>query len=106
MAIQVGRRIIFDKTNGKVLIDLGEMQGDVLPREEVGSLDFIDLPYGQDSDKFMRVKTYHIDTTTKTVIFDELHPIVETEEERLRREKEELENRLLLQANKEVGGIL
>lgn len=106
MTIQVGRRIIFDNTNGKIIFDMGEMQGNVLPRENIGGLDYIDLPFDQDSDKFMRVKKYHIDVNTKQVIFDELYPAVETEEEKLRREKAELENQLLLQTNKEVGGIL
>lgn len=92
---QVGRRIIFDKSTGKIIFDMGEMQGDVLPREDLGELDHIDLEYGQDTDKFMRVKKYHIDTKTKTVVFDELYEPVETEGEKLRREKAELENQLL-----------
>lgn len=105
--IEVGRRIIFDTVTGKIILNTGEMQGSVLPREKiVGGLDFIDLPYGQDSDKFMKAKSYHVDLDTREVIFDELYSPVETEEEKLRREKAELENQLLIQTNKEVGGIL
>lgn len=72
MAIQVGRRIIFDKITGAIIFNTGEMQGDMPPREVINELDFIDLPFGQDSDKFMRAKVYHVDPITKEVVFDEL----------------------------------
>lgn len=106
MGIQVGRRIIFDKTNGEVILDMGEMQGDVIERKTYDGISYVDLPYGHESDKFSRVKKWHIDVNTGLPIFDELFEPIETEEERLRREKAELENQLLLQTNKEVGGIL
>ena len=73
---QIGRRIIFDTTTGKIITDMGEMQGSdgsLIPREPINGLDYIDLPYGQDSDKFGRVKSYHVDVTSKTVVFDELY---------------------------------
>ncbi|MBI6873731.1 hypothetical protein [Clostridium aciditolerans] len=102
LIIEIGRRIIYDKLNGKVLVDLGEMQGDVLPKEAIGGLDFIDLPYEQDSDKFSRVKKYHIDVNSKQVVFDELYEPVLTPEQRI----QNLENQLLLSENKNVeGGI-
>ncbi|QXE20460.1 hypothetical protein [Clostridium sp. 001] len=69
--MNIGRRIIYDSVSGKVLLDLGEGQGE--PRVAINSLDYIDLLYGQDSDKFNRVKSYHVDVTTKTVVFDELY---------------------------------
>mgnify|MGYP000863659640 CR=1 FL=1 len=69
--MNIGRRIIYDSVSGKVLLDLGEGQGE--PRVAINSLDYIDLPYGQDSDKFGRVKSYHVDVTSKTVVFDELY---------------------------------
>lgn len=79
--MDVGRRIIYDKVSGEIMIDLGEMQGDVLPRNTI-ELDYLDLPYGQDSDKFNRVKKYHVDVTTKAIIFDELYdPPVDKDEE-------------------------
>lgn len=93
--IQVGRRIIFEKLTGKIIMDMGEMQGDVLPREEITTLDFIDLPYGEDLNKFIRVKKYHIDPVKREVIFDELYESVETKEEKLERENVELEDKLL-----------
>lgn len=82
--VQIGKRIIFDKTTGKVLADFGEMQGDnILPRETIGELDYVDLSYGQDRDKFMRVKSYHINPDTKEVIFDELFDSIPTPEQQI-----------------------
>jgi hypothetical protein len=91
--MQRGRRIIFDKVSGQIIIDFGEAQGDILPFPAVNSLDFIDLPYGQDIDKFSRVKEYHIDTVTKTVVFDELLPVDETASEDF---TDDTENQLLI----------
>jgi hypothetical protein len=73
---QIGRRIIYDTTTGKIIMDMGEMQGtdgSLIPRDTINGLDYIDLPYGQDSDKFSRVKSYHVDVTSKSVVFDELY---------------------------------
>lgn len=73
---QIGRRIIYDTTTGKIISDLGEMQGSdgsLIPREPINGLDYIDLPYGQDSDKFSGVKSYHVDVVSKSVVFDELY---------------------------------
>lgn len=73
---QIGRRIIFDTQTGKIISDLGEMQGtdgSLISRDTISGLSYIDLPYGQDSDKFNRVKFYHVDVATKTVVFDELY---------------------------------
>lgn len=73
---ELGRRIIYDTTTGRIIINTGEIQclnGSLTPRESINGLDYIDLPYGQDSDKFGRVKSYHVDVTSKTVVFDELY---------------------------------
>ena len=40
--MQIGNRIIFDE-KGNILLQLGEMEGDVNPR---GQIDYIDLEYG------------------------------------------------------------
>lgn len=90
--IQVGRRLIFEKLTGKIVMDMGEMAGEVLAREPLNELDYLDLAYGQDSDKFMRVKAYHVDTTTKQVIFDELYEPVVTPQQQI----EDLQNQLLI----------
>ena len=73
---QIGRRIIYDTTTGKIITDMGEMQGSdgsLVARESINGLSYIDLPYGQDSDKFSRVKSYHVDVASKAVVFDELY---------------------------------
>ncbi len=73
---QIGRRIIYDTTTGKIIMDMGEIQGSdgsLNPREAINGLGYLDLPYGQDSDKFSRVKSYHVDVASKSVVFDELY---------------------------------
>jgi hypothetical protein len=68
-----GRRILYDTAMGGIIMDTGEVSGDVLPHEEIqGQIEVLDLPYGFESDKFMRAKRYHVDPETKAVIFDEL----------------------------------
>ncbi|WP_373845053.1 hypothetical protein [Clostridium sp.] len=102
---EIGRRIIFDTATGKIIMDTGEMQGSdgsLLPREPINGLDYIDLPYGQDSDKFNRVKSYHVNPETKEIVFDEFYNPVQTPEQRI----SELENQLLIEADKNIGGIL
>ena len=41
--MQIGNRIIFDE-KGNILLQLGEMEGDVEPR---GQIDYIDLEFGE-----------------------------------------------------------
>ena len=43
--MKVGNRIIFDE-KGNILFQMGEMQGDVLDREPIEKIDYIDLEYG------------------------------------------------------------
>ena len=76
-----GRRIIFDKATGKIYTDTGEAVGDLFPHDEISGLDYIDFPYGYESDNFSKAVKYHIDTDTRTVIFDELIPLPMTYEE-------------------------
>jgi hypothetical protein len=83
MAIQVGRRIIFDKTTGEVIMDMGEMQGDVIERQHYDGISHVDLPYGYESDKFSRVKKWHIDVNTGLPVFDELAEPVLTPQEQI-----------------------
>lgn len=78
---QLGRVIIFDKNNGRIIFDMGESEGETVSRNPIGELDYIELPFGQDSDKFARVKSMHVNIETKEVIFDELYePIVTPEQ--------------------------
>ena len=43
--MKIGNRIIFDE-KGNILLQMGEMQGDVLDREPIEKIDYIDLEYG------------------------------------------------------------
>lgn len=79
--MEIGRIVIFDPTNGKPLADLGEMSGDVLPREPIGGLDYIELPFGAYADEFSRAIRWHVDPVTKNPVFDELAPAQPTYEE-------------------------
>ena len=42
---QIGNRIIFDE-KGNILFQMGEMQGDVIDREPIEKIDYIDLEFG------------------------------------------------------------
>lgn len=42
---QIGNRIIFDE-KGNILLQMGEMEGDVLDRDPIEKLDYIDLEFG------------------------------------------------------------
>lgn len=67
--IEIGNRIIFDQ-DGDVIVQLGEMRGDVHPRKRDVTLDYIDIEYGQiDYDKYEIVA---IDVTTKQPVLREL----------------------------------
>ncbi|MBY6800111.1 hypothetical protein EXM98_04000 [Clostridium botulinum] len=107
----LGERIIFNKKTGTVLnyclderFDSGlteEMIDNLRPKE----MDFIDLEYG--SKVLKNAIIYHVDVETKEIIIDKYIEHIETEEEKLKREKQELENQLLLQADNNLdGGIL
>lgn len=83
--MQLGRKIYFDKATGNVLVNIGEMQGDI--REATQAEDFasytalaervpatvgvIQLAYGQYADKF-GVYYYSVNTTTNTLVWGSL----------------------------------
>jgi len=105
--MKIGQRIIFDKKTGTILNGCLEEREDTGLTEEKLScmrpteIDFIDIVYGQLNGKILK----GVNPITKELILEDI-PNMETEEERLRREKEELENQLLLKENETVGGIL
>jgi hypothetical protein len=87
--MQVGNRIIYDQ-DGEMLMQLGEMQGDVLPRKDITKLNFVDLEYGQvDLSKYRIIK---IDVNTKKPVLEEIPQVLTEEQIRI----QELENQLLL----------
>lgn len=73
--MNIGRRLVIDKTTNKVIHDFGEMSGDVLARPDISNLVMIDLEYGLYSDEFTRLKDglnsiTIIDLENKTFSFD------------------------------------
>ncbi|AUM99582.1 hypothetical protein [Clostridium botulinum] len=99
--MQRGSLIIYDNT-GKIFLNTGDAEGDVLPHTLPDGLPYIITEFGELNNKIVK----GIDVETKELITEDI-PHIETEEERLKREKQELENQLLLQADNNLdGGIL
>lgn len=97
--MQVGNRIIYDQ-DGEIIVQLGEMQGNVLPRKEITAINFVDVEYGAINHQTHRI--VGIDVKTKQPILQEILQQVSPEEQRI----QELENQLLLAEDASVGGIL
>lgn len=100
--MQRGSLIIYDN-EGKIFMNTGDAEGDVLPHILPIGLPYILTEFGELKNKI--VKGVDISVTPHKLILEYI-PILETEEERLQREKQELENQLLLIENENVGGIL
>lgn len=81
--MQIGRRIIYDSQTGEILLDTGEDTNATEERPVWNGVTYIDIPYGQDSDKYSRVVKYYVDISTKTVVFDELTPVPITTEQQM-----------------------
>lgn len=93
--MNIGNRVIFDQ-DGEIILQMGEMTGDVLPRKEITNLYSLDFEYGQFKDK----KIVGIDISTMQPILEDIIP--SDEQKRIK----ELEDALLLQVESEIGGIL
>lgn len=103
--VKYGHRIIYDTKTGFVLNGtLNKMCGDLPTNYRPKEIEFIDLDY--DNEILENALEYHVDIATKQIIIDRYIDKEETEEEKLRREKEELENQLLIEKDKQLGGIL
>lgn len=101
--MQRGSLIIYDN-NGKIWVNTGDAEGDILPHTLPVGLPYIETKFGELTGKI--VKSVDVTVTPHKLVLEDI-PKVETEEEKLKREKEELENQLLLQADKNLdGGIL
>ncbi|MBV4423162.1 hypothetical protein [Clostridium tyrobutyricum] len=81
--MNLGRRIIYDNQTGEILLDTGEQDNATEERPVWNGVTYIDIPYGQDTDKYSRVIKYHVDINNKTVVFDELSPIPITSQEQI-----------------------
>ncbi|MBJ8629129.1 hypothetical protein I5366_19690, partial [Clostridioides difficile] len=92
-----GNRIIYDQS-GKIWLQTGEATGDVLEHDTITELHCIDIPYG--SIDYTKNRIIGINIETKQPILEEI-PVYVSEAEK---EKQELENQLLLLTNQEIGG--
>ncbi|MET1838490.1 hypothetical protein ABWA25_17755 [Clostridioides difficile] len=90
-------RIIYDQT-GKILLQTGEATGDILEHDTITELHYIDVEYG--SIDYTRNRITGINIETKEPILEEIPVYVSKAE----KEKQELENQLLLLTNQEIGG--
>lgn len=100
--MQRGNLIVYDD-NGRIWVQSGEAEGDVLPHEYPVGIPYMELPYGTMATKIL--KGIDVTKVPHQPILEEIIR-VESEAERLQREKEELENQMLLMADSQVGGIL
>lgn len=96
--MQVGTRIVFDQ-DGEIVAWFGEMDGNVEPRKELTTLDYVDLEHGSIDQTIYRI--VKIDPETRHPVLERIHAEL-TPEERIR----ELEDQILLMANENTGGIL
>ena len=91
--MQIGNRIIFDE-KGNILLQMGEMEGDVEPR---GQIDYIDLEYGSIDYSTHYIES--IDVVTKKPIVKEYPKQELTHEQMYIKELEEklaiMESKLL-----------
>lgn len=74
--MNLGRRIVYDSITGGIVLDTGEETNATAERPVWNGITYIDIPYGQDSDKYSRVVKYHVDINTKKVVFDQLGPVI------------------------------
>lgn len=86
--IQVGRKIYYELATGNVILDTGEVQGDVvetttdqdfqiytaLQAYQKSAVGVLQLTYGQDAQNFGKYP-YHVDTTNKVIVWDTTNPI-------------------------------
>lgn len=92
--MQIGRRILFNKITGEIIVDMGEMEGDVLPRIELqegdGDIGILDLPFGAYVNEFRKMISVKVNTETRELEFE--LSTEQTPEEKIA----ELENQLLI----------
>ena len=77
--MNLGRRIVYDSVTGAIVLDTGEETNATAERATWNGITYIDIPYGQDSDKYSRVVQYHVDIASKIVVFDQLGPVIITD---------------------------
>lgn len=95
--MNVPNRVIYDQT-GRIIFETGESCGDVLPHDIITELHYTDIPYG--SINYTKNRIVGINIESKQPILEEI-PIYLSKAEK---EKQEIENQLLLITDKEIGG--
>lgn len=115
------KMLIYNKETGRILNNsLNERFDSGLTKEMIKELrqnevGVLNLPYNYNGNNFKEAVEYHIDITKDKnttdlkdlIVITKYREHIETEEEKLRREKQELENQLLLAENNNIeGGIL
>lgn len=78
--MNLGRRIVYDSVTGAIILDTGESTTATAERPTWNGTTYIDIPFGQDEDKYSRVVKYHVDVSTKTVVFDQLGKVIVTDD--------------------------
>lgn len=87
--MQIGRKLYYDKLTGNIIVDTGEMSGDVraytisqditnykvLSQRERSTFDVLELDYGQYAEEFATGKSFRINPTTKKLEFSDALPI-------------------------------
>lgn len=81
--MNIGRRILYDSVTGAIILDTGEDTNATAERPTWNGTTYIDIPFGQDTDKYNRVVKYHVDIANKVVVFDQLGPVVITNDAKL-----------------------
>ena len=74
--MNIGRRIVYDSVTGAIILDTGEDTNATAERSVWNGTTYVDIPYGQDADKYSRALKYHVDIATKTVVFDQLGQVI------------------------------
>lgn len=97
-----GNLILYDNT-GRIFLQTGEAQGDVLPHEYPVGIPYIEIPFGVMRNKI--IIGVDVSTNPHNLIVEDI-PHVETEEERLQRELLEAQEQIVnLEYEKLIGGI-
>lgn len=87
--MKVGNRIYFNQ-NSEIIHVAWKCEGDVKTHLENEVISYIDLDYGDKT--IENAIEWHIDIENKKIVVDKAREKIETEEEKLKREKQELEN--------------
>lgn len=107
-----GKILIVNKLDGSIFGWFGEVGANKeSSRPDIENIILLELEPQQYQEEFMNLTNglnslKVIDIENKILEFDLRKENTETEEQRLKREKQELENQLLLMENEKVGGIL